>query len=92
LGVTPGRTQRDVPTAAVTRVTEVPYDEAQPLCGALTGVGGGSERKPTVPQRLAAGLRGLAVLPPRYAIAQRLAAVSAGRSRRPVLGLGMAGT
>ena len=39
LGVSPGRIQLDVQKAAAKVVTEVPYDEAQQLFGALTGIG-----------------------------------------------------
>jgi Uncharacterised protein family (UPF0236) len=91
LGLAPGRTQLDVHKAAVTLVTEVPYDEAQTLFGALTGVGLGSERMHTVTNHIAERLTVLDVLPPRHEIEQRIAAVSAGRSRRPVLVLGIDG-
>ena len=47
LGVSPGRIQLDVQKAAAKVVTEVPYDEAQQLFGALTGIGLGSERMHT---------------------------------------------
>jgi Uncharacterised protein family (UPF0236) len=91
LGLTPGRTQLDVQKAAVKLVTEVPYDEAQTLFGDLTGVGVGSERMHTVTNHIAEGLTVLDVIPPRNEIEQRIAAVSAGRSRRPVLVLGIDG-
>jgi hypothetical protein len=91
LGLAPGRTQLDVHKAAVRLVTEVPYDEAQTLFGALTGVGLGSERMHTVTNHIAAGLTVLDVVPPRREIEQRIAAVAAGRSRRPVLVLGIDG-
>jgi hypothetical protein len=91
LGLAPGRTQLDVHKAAVKLVTEVPYDEAQTLFGSLTGVGLGSERMHTVTNHIAEGLTVLDVVPPRHEIEQRIAAVSAGRSRRPVLVLGIDG-
>ena len=91
LGLAPGRTQLDVHKAAVKLVTEVPYDEAQTLFGALPGVGLGSERMPTVTNHIAEGLTAVDVVPPRHEIEQRIAAVSAGRSRRPVLVLGIDG-
>jgi Uncharacterised protein family (UPF0236) len=91
LGLAPGRTQLDVHKAAVQLVTEVPYDEAQTLFGTLTGVGLGSERMHTVTNHIAEGLMVLDVVPPRHEIEQRIAAVSAGRSRRPVLVLGIDG-
>jgi hypothetical protein len=91
LGLAPGRTQLDVQKAAVTLVTEVPYDAAQTLFGDLTGVGLGSERMHTVTNHIAEGLTVLDVVPPRNEIEQRIAAVSAGRYRRPVLVLGIDG-
>ena len=91
LGLAPGRTQLDVHKAAVKLVTEVPYDEAQTLFGALTGVGLGSERMHTVTNHIAEGLTGVDVVPPRNEIEQRSAAVSARRYRRPVLVLGIDG-
>jgi hypothetical protein len=91
LGLTPGRTQHDVHKAAVKLVTEVPYDEAQTLFGALTGVGLGSERMHTVTNHIAEGLTVGDVVPPHHEIEQRIAAVSAGRYRRPVLVLGIDG-
>jgi hypothetical protein len=91
LGLAPGRTQLDGQKAAVKLVTEVPYDEAQTLFGDLTGVGLGSERRHTVTNHIAEGLTVLDVVPPRNESEQRLAAVSAGRSRRPGLVLGIAG-
>jgi hypothetical protein len=45
----------------------------------------------TVTNHRAEGLTVLAVVPPRHEIAQRIAAVSAGRCRRPVLVLGIEG-
>jgi Uncharacterised protein family (UPF0236) len=91
LGLAPGRTQLDVHKASVKLVTEVPYDEAQTLFGALTGVGLGSERMHTVANHIAEGLTVVDVVPPRHEIEQRIAAVSAGRYRRPVLVLGIDG-
>jgi hypothetical protein len=90
-GWAPGRTPRDGPKAAVTLVTAVPYDEAQTLCGALPGVGLGRERMHTVTTHIAAGLTVVDVLPPRNESEQRIAAVSAGRYRRPVVVRGIAG-
>src|SRR5439155_21992677 len=91
LGLAPGRTQLDVQKAAIKLMTEVPYDEAQTLFGDLTGVGLGSERMHTVTNHIAEGLTVLDVVPPRHEIEQRIAAVSAERSRRPVLVLGIDG-
>ena len=91
LGLSPGRTQRDVQKAAAKLVTEVPYDEAQRLFGDLTGVGVGSERMHTCTNHVAEGLTVLDVAPSRDEIERRIAAVATGRWRRPVLVLGMDG-
>jgi hypothetical protein len=91
LGLTAGRTQLDVQKAAAKLVTEVPYDEAQRLFGDLTGVRVGSERMHTFPNRVAEGLTVLDVAPSREEIERRVAAVAAGRFRRPVLVLGIDG-
>jgi len=91
LGLSPGRTQRDVQKAAAKLVTEVPYDEAQRLFGDLTGVGVGSERMHTFTNHVAEGLTVLDVAPSRDEIERRIAEVAAGRCRRPVLVLGIDG-
>jgi hypothetical protein len=91
LGLSPGRTQLDVQKAAAKLVTAVPYDEAQRLCGDVTGVGVGSERRHTCTNHVAAGLTVLDVAPSRDEIARRIAEVAAGRFRRPVLGWGIDG-
>jgi hypothetical protein len=44
-----------------------------------------------VTNHMAEGLKVVDVVPPRHEIAQRIAAVSAGRSRRPVLVRGIDG-
>jgi hypothetical protein len=72
-------------------VTEVPYDAASRLFGALTGLSLGRERMHTVTNQVAEGLTVLDVPPSRAEIEQRIAAVSAGRCRRPVLVLGIDG-
>jgi hypothetical protein len=89
--LTAGRTQLDVQKAAAKLVTEVPYDEAQRLFGDLTGVSVGSERMHTFTNRVAEGLTVLDVAPSREEIERRVAAVAAGRLRRPVLVLGIDG-
>jgi hypothetical protein len=71
--------------AAVKLGTAVPDDEAQTWLGARTGGGLGRERMHTVTNHRAEGVTVLDVVPPRPEIAPRMAAVSAGRSRRPVL-------
>jgi hypothetical protein len=91
VGVVAGCKQLDMHKAAAQLVTEVPYDTAQILFHELTGVSFGSERMHTVANQAAEGLTVLDVAPSRPEIAQRLAAVSAGRHRRPVLVLGIDG-
>ena len=91
LGLVAGCKQLDLYKAAVNLVTEVPYDTAQSLFPALTGVPLGSERMHTVANRVAEGLTVLDVAPSREAIERRIAAVSAGRFRRPVMVLGIDG-
>ena len=77
--------------AAAKLVTEVPYDTAQSLFGDLTGVPFGSERMHTVTNQVAEGLTVLDVAPSRQEIERRMAAVAAGRFRRPVVVLGIDG-
>jgi hypothetical protein len=91
LGLAAGRTQLDVQQAAAKLVIDVPYADAQTLCSDLTGVGLGSERMHTLTNHVAEGLTVLAVAPSRDEIERRLAAVAAGRHRRPVLVLGIDG-
>ncbi len=80
VGLTTGRTQLDVQKAAAKLVTEVPYDEAHTLFGALTGLGLGRERLPTVTKQVAEGLRVLDVAPSRDEIERRLAEAAGGDS------------
>ena len=61
------------------------------MFGDLTGVGVGSERMHTFTTQVAEGLIVLDVAPSRAEIERRIAAVAAGRWRRPVLVLGMDG-
>ena len=84
LGVVAGRKQLDMQHAAAQLVTEVPYDTAQSLFAALTGMH-------TVTNQVAEGLTVLDVAPSRQEIERRIASVSAGRLRRPVLVLGIDG-
>ena len=91
LGLVAGRKQLDMHHAAVQLVTEVPYDTAQSLFGDLTGMPFGSERMHTVTNQVAEGLTVLDVAPSRQEIERRIAAVAAGRFRRPVLVLGIDG-
>jgi hypothetical protein len=91
LGVVAGGTQLDRHKAAVHVVTAVPDDTAQSLLHALTGVPCGSERLHTVANRVAEGLTGVEVAPAREESERRIASVSPGRLRRPVLVLGIDG-
>jgi hypothetical protein len=86
-----GRQQLDMQHAAVQLVTEVPYDTAQTLFADLTGMHFGSERLHTVTNHVGAGLTVLDVAPSRQEMERRIAAVAAGRFRRPVLVLGIDG-
>jgi hypothetical protein len=90
-GVVAGRQQLDMQHAAVQLVTEVPYDTAQALFDDLTGRHCGSERLHTVTNQVGAGLTVLDVAPSRQEMERRIATVSAGRFRRPVLVLGIDG-
>jgi hypothetical protein len=91
LGVVSGCKQLDRQQAAVQLVPEVPYDTAQALFGALTGLPVGSERMQTMPTQVAEGLTVLDVAPSRQEMERRIAEVTAGRLRRPVLVLGIDG-
>jgi len=91
LGLVAGCKQLDMQHAATQLVTEVPYDTAQSLFDALTGMHLGSERLHTVTNHVGAGLTVLDVAPSRQEIERRIAAVAAGRLRRPVLVLGIDG-
>lgn len=80
-----------MPQAAVQLATEVPYDTAQSLFGALTGMHFGSERMHAVTNQRGTALTVVDVAPSRQEIAQRIASASAGHFRRPVLVLGIDG-
>jgi hypothetical protein len=72
-------------------VTEVPYDTAHALFGALTGMPVGSERMHTLTNQVVAHLTVRDVAPSRQEIERRITEVAAGRLRRPVLVLGIDG-
>jgi hypothetical protein len=91
LGLQAGRIQRDVQQAAADLVTALPYDTASTLLGRLSGLTVSSERMHTLTNRAAEGLTVLDVAPSREEIDQRVAALAAGRLRRPVLVLGIDG-
>jgi len=91
LGLSAGCIQRDVQQATAQLVTELPYETSSTLFGALSGVPVSSERMHTLMNQVAEGLTVLDVAPAREEIERRVAEVSAGRFRRPVLVLGIDG-
>jgi hypothetical protein len=91
VGVVAGCKQLDIQKAAANLVAEVPYATAQTLFRDLTGVQLGSERMHTMANQVAEGLTVVDVAPPREEITRRVAAVAAGRWRRPVVVLGIDG-
>ena len=88
LGLVAGCKQLDMHQAVVQLVTEVPYDTAQSLFRDFTGMSCGSERMHTVTNQVGEELTVLDGAPSREEILRRIASVSAGRFRRPVLVLG----
>jgi uncharacterized protein UPF0236 len=86
-----GRIQLDVQRAVADVVTELPYETAATMFSHLSGIAVSSERMHTLTHQVAEGLTVLDVAPSREAIEQRVAAVAAGRFRRPVLVLGIDG-
>src|SRR5882762_5072219 len=91
LGLVAGCKQLDMQHAAAQLVTEVPYDTAQSLFGDLTGMHFGGERMHTLTNQAGVGLTVLDVAPSRQEIERRIASVSVGRFRRPVLVLSIDG-
>jgi Uncharacterised protein family (UPF0236) len=91
LGLVAGCKQLDMQHAAVKLATEVPYDTGQSLFADLTGMHFGSERMHTMTNQVGTELTVLDVTPSRQEIERRIAAVSTGRFRRPVLVLGIDG-
>ena len=91
LGLSAGGIQRDVPQATAHLVTAWPSETSSTLLGALSGVTVSRERMHTWMNQVAEGLTVLDVTPSREEIARRVAEVSAGRFRRPVLVLGIEG-
>jgi hypothetical protein len=91
VGVVAGCKQRDIQQAVVHLATEVPYDTAQALLCNLTGMACGSERIHTMTNQVGEQLTVLDVAPSREEIRRRIAAVAAGRFRRPVIVLGIDG-
>ena len=91
LGLSAGGIQRDVPQATAHLVTAWPSETSSTLLGALSGVTVSRERMHTWMNQVAEGLTVLDVTPSREEIERRVAEVSAGRFRRPVLVLGIEG-
>src|SRR5919199_1693877 len=91
VGVVAGCKQLDLQQAVVHLATEVPYATAQVLFHDLTGLACGSERMHTVTNQVGEKLTVLDVAPSREEILRRIASVSVGRFRRPVLVLGIDG-
>lgn len=91
LGLSAGCSQRDVQQATAQLVTALPYETSSTLFGALSGVTVSRERMHTLMNQVAEGLTVLDVTPFYEGIARRVAEVSAGRFRRPVLVLGIDG-
>jgi len=91
VNLAPGRLQRDVQQAAAKTVIEMPYDEAHTFFHDLTGVTMGAERMHTLTNHVAQGLTVLDIAPSREEIEKRIAQVSAGKWRRPVVVLGIDG-
>jgi hypothetical protein len=91
LGLAPGRKQFDLQRAATRLATEVPYETARELFTELTGMSLGTERVHTVTNAVAQGLTVLDVAPTRTEIEDQIAAVAAGKRRRPILVLALDG-
>jgi hypothetical protein len=91
LGLAPGRRQFEVQRAAARLTTEVPYETARELFTELTGMSLGTERLHTVTNAVAEGLSVLDVAPTRPEIEAQIAAVAAGKRRRPILVLALDG-
>jgi hypothetical protein len=91
LGLAPGRKQFDVQRAAARLTAEVPYETARELFTELTGMSLGTERLHTVTNAVAEGLTVLDVAPTRLEIEAQIAAVAAGKRRRPILILALDG-
>lgn len=90
-GLAEGRKQFDLQRAAVRLTTEVPYETARELFSELTGMSLGTERLHTVTNAVAEGLTVLDVAPTRLEIEAQIAAVAAGKRRRPILVLALDG-
>jgi hypothetical protein len=91
LGVAPGRKQFALQPAAAKLTAEVPDETARELFAELTGVPLGTERLQTLTNAVAEGLSVLDVAPTRAEIEAQSAAVAAGKRRRPILVLALAG-
>lgn len=86
-----GRQQGDVQKATAKLTTEVPYETAHDLFGALTGLSVSAERMHTLTNQLAEGLTVLDVAPDREAILEQIGALHRWKQRRPVMVLAIDG-
>jgi hypothetical protein len=91
LGLAEGHKQFDLQRAATRLTAEVPYETARELFAELTGMPLGTERLHTVTNAVAEGLSVLDVAPTREEIEAQVAAVAAGKRRRPILVLALDG-
>jgi hypothetical protein len=91
LGAAPGRKQFDLQQAAAKLATEVPYETAQELFRALTGMALSTARMHELTKAVAEGLEVLDVAPTREQGAAKVAQVAAGPRWRPVVGLAIGG-
>jgi len=91
LGLAQGRKQFDLHRAAAKLAAEVPYETARELFAELTGMTLGTERLHTVTNTVAEGLSVLDVAPTRQEIEAQIAAVAAGKRRRPILVMALDG-
>jgi hypothetical protein len=91
LGVAPGRKQFDVQQAVARLTAEVPYETACELVTELTGVKVSAQTAHTLTNEVAAGVGVLEVAPTREEIAAKVAAVAAGKHRRPIMVLAIDG-
>jgi len=91
VGLAAGRKQCALHRAAAKRAAAVPYETAREVVAALTGRALGTERLHTVTKAVAEGLSGWEVAPPRQERAAQIAAVAAGKRRRPILVLALDG-
>jgi hypothetical protein len=91
VGVAAGRKQFDVQQAAAKLAAEVPYETAQELFQALTGVELSTAWMHELTNTVGEGLGVLDVAPPREELAAKIVAVAEGRRWRPIVVLAIDG-